>query len=317
VLFLLSPAIGELLSGSSPPAEFFTPFGFTIMALLYGGGALTARELKVRWGRGMGSLLLLGAAYGVLEEGLMVASFQNPGWQDLGVLGVFGRWLGVNWVWAAELTAYHAIVSIAVPVMLVELAYPSKKSEPWLGGWWLKIVPGFLVADVVLGLFLFSAFTGFQPPPPQYSLFVLITAALILLARRLPSDWARRGTRPMNRPRFYGLVTAIAAIACGAVFWVLPNALTFKAAPILVILLGSAAVLGTIGFIRSHDWRAATPMHRFALSAGALAPFVAFAFFQELDKSRPDDTTGMALVGLASLIGLICLWHSIKKRVEM
>ena len=80
VLFLLSPAIGELLSGSSPPREFFALFGFTVMALLYGGGVLTAKELKVRWGKGMGSLLLLGAAYGVLEEGLMVASFQNPGW---------------------------------------------------------------------------------------------------------------------------------------------------------------------------------------------------------------------------------------------
>jgi hypothetical protein len=317
VLFLLSPAIGELLSGSSPPSEFFTPFGFTIMALLYGGGALTARELKVRWGRGMGSLLLLGAAYGVLEEGLMVASFQNPGWLDLGVLGVFGRWLGVNWVWAAELTAYHAVVSIVVPVTLVELAYPERRAEPWLGGRWLKIVPGLLVSDVVFGLFLFSAFTGFRPPLPQYSLFVLLTAALVLLARRLPPDWARRGTRPMHMPRFYGLVAALAAIACGAVFWVLPNALTFQAAPILVILLGSAVVLGTIGFLRSHDWRAATPIHRFALVAGALVLFVAFAFFQELDKSRPDDTKGMALVGLVSLIGLICLWRSVKKRVEL
>lgn len=278
---------------------------------------MTARELKVRWGKGMGSLLLLGAAYGVLEEGLMVASFQNPGWQDLGVLGVFGRWLGVNWVWAVELTAYHAIVSIAVPVMLVELAYPERRAKPWLGGRWLKIVPGLLVADVVLGLVLFSALTGFRPPLPQYSLFVLLTAALVLLALRLPLDWARRGTKPMRRPRFYGLFTAIAALACGTIFWVLPNALTFQAAPILVILLGSTAVLGTIGFLRSHDWRAATPMHRFALAAGAIAPFVAFAFFQELDKSRPDDTTGMALVGLVSLIGLIYLWRSIKKWVEI
>ncbi|OGO21655.1 MAG: hypothetical protein A2144_11780 [Chloroflexi bacterium RBG_16_50_9] len=35
VLFFLSPAIGELLSGSSPPAEFFSPFGLTLMALTF------------------------------------------------------------------------------------------------------------------------------------------------------------------------------------------------------------------------------------------------------------------------------------------
>jgi hypothetical protein len=198
--------------------------------------------------------------------------------------------------------------------MLVELAYPRRRAEHWLGGRWLKIVPGLLVADVVFGLFFFSAFTGFWPPLPQYSLFVLLTAALVLLARRLPLDWARKGTRPMRWPRFYRLVTALAALTCRVVFWVLPNALAFQAAPILVIMLGSAVVLGTMWFLRSHDWRTVTPMHRFALAAGALAPFVAFAFFQELDRSRPDDTTGMALVGLVSLICLICLWRSIKKR---
>jgi len=39
--FLLSPAIGELLSGSAPPLEFFNPFGFAMLASLYGSGAVT------------------------------------------------------------------------------------------------------------------------------------------------------------------------------------------------------------------------------------------------------------------------------------
>jgi hypothetical protein len=160
-LFLLSPVVGELLSGSAPPAEFFTPFGFTIMTLLYGGGALVARELKVRWGKGMGSLLLLGAAYGILEEGVMVASFFSPYWPDLGVLGVFGRWMDVNWVWAVELTAYHAFVSITVPVILVELAYPDVKAEPWLRGTWRRVVPLLLAGDVVFGFLLFSTLQNY------------------------------------------------------------------------------------------------------------------------------------------------------------
>ena len=312
-LFLLSPIVGELLSGSSPPSEFFTPFGFTVMALLYGGGALTARELKVRWGKGMGSLLLLGAAYGVLEEGLMVASFQNPHWMDLGVLGVFGRWLGVNWVWAVELTAYHAIVSIAVPVMLVELAYPEVKGEPWLRGRWLWVVPGLLLADVVFGLFIFSNVSGFWPPLPQYAFMALVTAAFTLLARRLPPDWARRGKKPMRRPRFYALVTLMGAFVCGVIFSILPNALAFPLAPVLVVLLGAVTVIGLIVFLVGYDWNQAIPMHRFGLAAGALALLILFAFFQELDASRLDDTSGMSLVGLAFLIGLLLLRRKIRK----
>jgi len=38
VLFLLSPIVGELLSGSAPPAEFFNPAEFLLLALLYGAG---------------------------------------------------------------------------------------------------------------------------------------------------------------------------------------------------------------------------------------------------------------------------------------
>lgn len=316
-LFLLSPIIGELLSGSAPPAEFFTPFGFTVMTLLYGGGALTARELKVRWGKGMGSLLLLGAAYGVLEEGLMVTSFQNPHWMDLGVLGSFGRWLGVNWVWAVELTAYHAIVSITVPVMLVELAYPEVKGEPWLRGRWLWVVPGLLLADVVFGLFVFSMVTRFWPPLPQYAFMTLVMFLFILLSRWLPSDWARRGTKPMRRPNFYTLVTLAGAFACGTIFWVLPNALAFPFAPVFVLLLGAATVIGLILFLVGYDWNRATAMHRYGIVVGALAILILFSFFQELDASRLDDTSGMSLVGLAFLIGLLLLRRKLGKEADV
>ena len=147
VLFFLAPAIGELLSGSSPPAEFFTPFGLLILPALYGSGAVIARELKVRWRKGTGSLLLLGAAYGVLEEGLMVCSFFNPKWMDLGQLGIYGRWLGVNWVWAEMLIIFHSVYSITVSVALVELTFPRRSNESWVGekmfGWFLLCLQAF------------------------------------------------------------------------------------------------------------------------------------------------------------------------------
>jgi len=41
------------------------------------------------------SLFLLKAAYGVIEEGFIVKSLFAPAWPDLGVLGVFGRWMGI------------------------------------------------------------------------------------------------------------------------------------------------------------------------------------------------------------------------------
>jgi hypothetical protein len=96
VLFFLAPAIAELLLGSSPPSEFFNPVSLLLLSSLYGSGALVMRELKVRWKKGYVSLFLLGAAYGIVEEGLMVKSFFDPDWMDLGLLGVYGRWIEVN-----------------------------------------------------------------------------------------------------------------------------------------------------------------------------------------------------------------------------
>ena len=59
VLFFLAPIIGELLSGSASPAEFFNPISFLPLSSLYGSGALLVRELKVRWSKGYVSLFVL------------------------------------------------------------------------------------------------------------------------------------------------------------------------------------------------------------------------------------------------------------------
>jgi hypothetical protein len=316
VLFLLAPAVGELLSGSSPPAEFFTPFGFTIMTALYGGGAVLCRELKVRWQKGMGSLLLLGAAYGVLEEGLMVASFFNPAWPDLGALGVFGRWLGVNWVWAVELALYHAIVSITVPVMLVELVYPDRRGTPWLGGGWFRAVALIFAADVVGGLIIFSVVTGYKPTEAQIIFSVLLAVGFALLARRLPADWARRGSKRMRRPLFYGALTILGAVASGAVFWVLPGIKSPLLHPVIVMALGALLDLLLIRSLADYDWRRSTDLHRFAVAAGSLSLFVAFDFLQELDRTRTDNKAGMSLVGLSFLVGLALLGLKVRRRSE-
>jgi len=128
-LFFLAPMLAELLSGSAPPVEFFNPFALLVLPALYGSGAILVRELRVRWGKGWPTVFALGAAYGIVEEGLMVKSFFDPNWMDLGPLGSYGRWAGVNWVWSLELTIFHAVFSIAIPILLVELLFPAQRDQ--------------------------------------------------------------------------------------------------------------------------------------------------------------------------------------------
>jgi len=308
VLFLLSPAIGELLSGSSPPAEFFTPFGFGILVSLYGSGAVVVRELRVRWRKGFASVLLLGAAYGVLEEGLMVCSFFNPNWPDLGSLAVYGRWLGVNWVWAVMLTIYHAVYSITIPILLVELAYPQRRSESWIGRRMLVVIFMLLAGVVVAGFLLFSAFLEYWPPIPEYLLAIVLMALFGVGAHRLRASWGGNGAKPLPRPfTMWGLGTS-ATFAFFLGFFLIPSLVPSWP---LGMLFGPALVIFYVMLLRRYDWKMPYEKQLFALISGGLTYFLVLAPLQELDKTRTDNTAGMSLVGLAFLVGLILLGRTV------
>lgn len=310
ILFLLSPAIGELLSGSAPPLEFFSPFGFTILTALYGSGAVIIRELKVRWRKDVGSVLLLGAAYGILEEGLMVCSFFNPGWVDLGSLATYGRWLDVNWVWAVMLTIYHAIFSITIPIVLVELAYPERRNERWLGSRKLTAVFVLLMSDVVLGFLLFAFYLQYWPPIPQYFLAVLVMILFGYAGYRLPAEWGTNGRKPLPRAFALWAIGAVAAFVFFFGFYLVHALIPLWQ---IGILFGPALVLFFGKLLTRYAWKEPSEKHRFALATGALTFFIVFAPLQELDKSRTDNPAGMSLVGLAFLIGLVLLGRRISK----
>src|SRR5437870_12976146 len=109
-LILLSPVIAEMLSGSSPPLEWLNPVAALLLIWLYGAGVLVMRETAVRWKTGWPSILLLGAAYGIIEEGPAVKSVFDPGWMGLGALAWYRRWVDVDRVWGVWRTIFHRVV---------------------------------------------------------------------------------------------------------------------------------------------------------------------------------------------------------------
>ena len=301
VLFFLSPAIAELLLGSSPPSEFFSPFSLLLLCSLYGSGALIVRELKIRWNKGFVSMFVLGAAYGIIEEGLMVKSFFDPGWMDIGVLGVYGRWLGVNWVWAEWLTIYHAIFSIAIPITLVELAYPEIKGNSWLSARKFLGVTILFGAVVIFGFFFLTAY---RPPLPQYLSSAVIMSALTFLAWKIPLETGKNGRLKPWGPRRLLLLGFLTATALFLLFMAGPYIIS---QPIVLMATGCALVLAIFGLIKRFDWNERTLYHKFSMVAGALAFLIMLAPLQELDRSRPDDTRGMLIVGIIALLMLFCL----------
>ncbi|MFQ6106019.1 MAG: hypothetical protein ACE5QF_00295 [Thermoplasmata archaeon] len=295
-LVLLSPLTAELLSGSSPPLEFFFPLGFLFLVGLYGCGVLTVRELAVKWKKGWPSVLLLGAAYGVFLEGLVVRSFYDPTWQDLGALGEYGRWAGVNWVWAIWLTLFHGIVSIAVPIILFNLMYPRLTRERLLSDIQL-FIPGLIVVLLfVPGILHFT----YRPDGYVYALTLLVILMFVFLAYGVPGDWPRmKSEGPILPPIHFFLLGFLFMVFASVIVYGLPES---DVPPTTVITLLALLCVGISLALAYSAGRRYNERALFALVTGILTPFIILSFIHEANGML-----GMSVVGVSYIVYLFLL----------
>ncbi len=300
-LYFLSPVVGEMVSGSSPPSEFFTAFGLIVLPLLYGGGALIIRELSVIWGKGWASILVMGLAYGIIEEGLMVKSFFDPSWVDIGILGEYGRFMGVNWVWTVMLTLFHCVFSIAIPILLVNLAFPDQAGKRWISEKWLKRLGVVFLANVIVGFLLF---TKYFPGPLEYLVAAIVVILLFVIAHEIPAN-PLRSDGGLKRPRrfyFLGLLLGSGILLTG---WVVPSTGVHPIMPIVMeVMLAVACLYAALSW--SGSGRSWGEKHQLALASGALS----FLFFMDL-LLLLQGAIEMGVVALFAIAGLIALWWKV------
>lgn len=205
-LVLLTPCV-EFLTGSTSfiaavtvPSAAFTFFLLTWPS--YAFPVLLIREAVVRWNKGLASLLALGIAYGALNEGLLAKTYfaVTPTSPVLG--GGVGVWIGVNWPWVTEITLFHMVVSISVPVVLSFLIFPETRQVPFLSERSIRWLVGLTLFEV-LGILVIESWFSlvFRALLP---LILIPTAILLLgiyLARRLPKpDGTRTLAGRFSRP---------------------------------------------------------------------------------------------------------------------
>jgi hypothetical protein len=302
-VLLLTPAISvELLSGNSSTAEYFThPLEFITLTITY-GAALLIRETVVRWRRGAVSMLILSSAYGMINEGLGTKGFFNPHFYALANFGEnYGRWFGVNVLWALHISIVHAVYSVLVPIVLVSVLFPGKGR--WLGTPAYVTLTVAFVLDAVFVLFAFPYvkvpfdITPYLPYLLKYFLSLLALILLVIfVAWKLPIPGIRKWTWRPNAPLLF----------VGGIFWafgfnLVPRiAHTLGAPPGLCIaLLFAFAFLIVWLFFKLPD---PSETEKVALALGLLAPW----FFTAT-------THGLliAIILLASLITAASLRASI------
>ncbi len=306
-LWLISPVFGEMISGSTPLNEYWYPWVVLVFGMLYGSGAVLIREMVVRWKQGWLSLLLLGMAYGIYEEGLMVRSFFDPGWMDLDNLGIYGRVAGVNWVWAEHLTIFHALISIAASVAFVQILYPEKRAEPWIGARGLAWNALAFAATLPIGALL----NPYDAPDVWLGMGWLAIAALTLAAWRINPEPRKPRIAEVAHPRYFWWIGFLGAF--GQFFLIYFTSEKGNPPFLVTMILVVLYDLFLLWLVRrgNGEFQAWDDRHRLALINGTLSLFLILI---------PLAANGQYPIMYAtSPILLFCLWwvaRRVKQRVN-
>jgi len=274
------PAILALLFFAAILPESVETFNTTLLRIVtesstlpwlmafYGSGGLLVRELLRRRPLRWSAVLLLGAAFGFVNEGIIANT-----WYHVTPTG-YSLINGVDWAWAVALTIFHMVFSVVVPILFVELLFPRLAARPWLGR---KGIVAFALLFVLV-----SSLGIVDPHARGYLVYkppvVLAIIALVVVALLLPRP-RPRALRNAAAPRLWTL--RVAGFAGMLVFFLaiflVPAALSPRIADpggvqLVAIAADVALFFACLAIVRRWSGRSGwSQRHTFALIAGAIA----------------------------------------------
>jgi hypothetical protein len=291
-LFFLSPFIAEVITGSTPPLQLLSLFPWLTLPTFYGPGALLAREIVRRRGWGWENLFVLGMAYGILEEGIQNQSWfnftshsPNAGYQH------YGEFFQTNWLWALNLTMYHTVMSIILPIIIVELLFPQIAKQPWVGTkgrFGLGVLLGVVTIGVgFLTAFKFYAREGYTHPPViPYLIAIVLMLSLFLVGSRIPLHLPSI-VSSRTVPRLWTVRMMMWAITVGNFLLVFIGKgfhIPFVFTLLLTLAYDGVALRWVYVLSARPGWNAS---YRLAVASGIIAFYMIFALLLEFAVGYP------------------------------
>lgn len=313
VLLVLSPVVVDVLFGATPIS--------TLVALIpeiltYGCIAIVFRELVRRRGRGWRALVLLGLAYALIEECVIVQTSLAPMPGGDGS----GRAFGVNWIYLVWALGYECVWSILIPVQLVDITFGRTRGTAWLRRRGLVVVALVFVVGAVVAWHTWTRVVrvGYlhQPPysPPLLPVVAAVVLAVVLTCAALLSRSGDRygaSERPVPSPT----ATAFAATGLGVLWFastvMFPHLGTWTRVihPVVPALVACAVAATT--FVAFHRWTSSHRWHdghRLAAIAGALVASMGCGYVVNAFPGVVD-LVGKSVLDVAALGWLAVLYH--------
>lgn len=275
-LLLLAACLPEFLTGSTYVSVAFThPFGFALLVGLYGGGSLFIREITLSWKKKWASIFLLGAAYGIGEEGFATKTMLDPTGSNIGTAGLYSHWMGINWVPLSSLTLFHSFFSIAFQLLLLELIFPQVRGRHLLSK------AGTVITGIFYCLTVFSLSRA-EPYVPLLSAVIILSALVCVyigLAYFVPGDLFRPKTEFRDRSEFSFVLSGATFMGIFFLIFALgPHFLPWPITASLFIILPVPCLLYLLGHIGEKNNERA----KIGFAIGVIAIFVPLDILNEL-----------------------------------
>jgi hypothetical protein len=221
-LLVLAPVCAEYLSAyddsTGDPVRLLG--NLVVFVPLYGCPALLIRELARRAQLGWLGMVLLAAAFGLMQAGVVDQSLfstdyrQIEGWDESYRATLIAP-LGVSAFNLVNFVGGHIVFSICAPIALVEGARPARAEVPWLGRTALGVVAALYVGASALVLDMSLTTEESHASAVQVVASLLVVAALVLAAVRLGRRPHPTVERPAPRARAVFAVVLVLALVHG------------------------------------------------------------------------------------------------------
>lgn len=315
LLIVLSPIMAELLMGATTLSRVW----LMIPEMgVYGVGALLIREVTRRRGRGWGMILLLGFAFSLAEECVILQTSLEPQFSHFAAS--FGWVSGVQWIWLAAMLWYEAVYAIVLPIYLVGIIFPDRRDQPWLPDRALPVAAGAFVVCSVGVWYLWNFFGlqaqgggAYQVPLAGVGIALLVIAVLVAAGLSLKPRAAQ--PEPSTRKSTWPWLVGLLAFGFGLSWFVMialpfvPTAQLKGASPAVPVVAGAVwagvALLVVRGLTHTRGW---SDRHRLALITGAMLASMLGGFLTVAAPTVPPiDRIGKVVLDLIAVILLILL----------
>jgi hypothetical protein len=307
-LLVLAPVCAEYLSAydDSTGSPLALLGGLFIFIPLYGAPALLIREVSRRAGLGWLGIVLLAAAFGLTEAGVVDQSLFSLDYRhieswDSGLRGTFLGPLGLSAYNALNFVGGHVIYSICAPIALVEAFRPLRDREPWLSRWTLAGTAVLYAAASALVLNDSLTHESSHASRYQVSGSVAVIGLLVLGAFAT----GRRHTVSSDRPAPRARTVFLLALVVAVVYNLAPPTWAGVTLTALTLVAGCAFVFRASG---SPGW---SLQHVVALAAAAVLTraVLSFTYFPVIGDVSALGKYGHSTVFLIAM-ATICLLAS-------